>query len=499
MHQIFYITLDPEKSLGVEDLITSYHILYSEASQMAIPISDNGIDIKNFPKKYDTKINSTSQMLKDEKLLDYIKERAHETPNILVFKNDAQIEALAKENNLHLINPSAKLNTRFENKLEFTNFLEQKKINQPEYFIFEKLSDLNYNEISQRFGNEFVVQFIFGHSGSSTFFISSEESLQKIQNDFPLRKGKVSRKIIGPTYTVNACITKLGIVIGGISEQITGISELTSSLGGTVGNDFSQRHLSENLRSLIIEQTTEFGEILKKEGHRGIFGLDFVIEEGTNKIYFIEANIRQVASATYTSYLQRLNKVVPIMLWHILELLNFDYDKKLDLLSETDEEWINEGITEFRLSNDKHGLNVKNNLPIKASQILFRNIQNHNVQILDQFPSGIYRIRGRNPDDASLLENDKSYMSVYRLREDGWSTLCLESRGYNIMQAKKLDGFLITTKPEKSFIEPLGEIGRIQVLESAFGSVEDKYPSGWIMDVVKCVYENVRIIKNTGE
>lgn len=496
MQQIFYVTIDPEKALGVEDLIPSYHILYSENSQLAIPIADNGVDIHNFPRSNDVKLDSTAKMLQNSKLISYIRERSYGRPNILVFKNDDSIEKECKKNNFKLLNPSSTLNKRFENKVELAKFIDNIGLfKQPDYKLFEQTSDLNYVSLSNQFGLEFVVQFIYGHSGSSTFFIQSEEELSHLKEKYPLRKGKVSRLIHGPTYTVNACITKIGVTVGGLSEQITGISELTSSKGGTVGNDFSQRHLNDSLRTEIISKTMEFGEILRCEGYRGIFGLDFIIEENSYDIYLVEANIRQVASCSYVSYLQRLNKTVPIMLWHILELLDFDFEDHFSCLNKKDEDWINNEITKFRLSNDKIGYNVNSNLPINASQIFFRNTNDHEVQILDQFPSGIYRIRGRTPEESSLLENDQEYMAVYRLREDGWSTLCLEERGYNIMQAYKLGGFLISCVPEKSNVEVLGEIGRIQVLESAFGTKNDKYLVGWIMDVVKCIYENIRIVK----
>lgn len=496
MQQIFYITLDPEKALGIEDLIPSYHILYSEGSQLAIPIGDNGIDIKNFPKQSEAKINSTAKMLEDPNVIKYIKEQAHETPDILVFKNDEQIENVIATNGFHLLNSSSKLNKQLENKIEFAQFVDTAGVfKQPKYLIFEKLSDLNYQELSNTFGIEFVIQFMFGHSGNSTFFIENPDQLESLKKQYPLRKGKVSAKIEGPTYTVNACVTKLGIVIGGISEQITGIPELTSSKGGTVGNDYSQRHLDDNVRKDIVTKTMQFGELLQKAGHRGIFGLDFIIEQNTNELYLIEANIRQVASASYTSYLQRLNKKVPIMLWHVLELLDFDYLSKFDSLSEEDEEWINQGIAEFRDSQDKVSTNISNNPPMHASQVFFRNIHEYPVQILDQFPSGIYRMRGRMPDQSAELENKEKYLAVYRLREDGWSTLCLEQRGYNIIQAKEFEGFIINTVPEKTPVDVLGEIGRIQVLESAFGSKDDKFISGWMIDVVKCVYENTRVIK----
>lgn len=496
MHQLFYLALDPERALGIEDLFPSYHILYSENSQLAVPIANAGIDIKNFPKPAEFQVNSTSKMLENPEVIRYIKLHSHETPDLLVFKNDELIESLARKNGFNLRNPSFKLGQELENKINFSKFAEEVgAFKQPEYEIFEKLSDLNYSSLSQKYGIEFVIQFIFGHTGSGTFFIHSKDELEELKLKYPLRKGKISRKIKGYSYTINACITKLGVVIGGLTEQITGIPELTSSLGGTVGNDFTQRHLNDFSRSEIISKTMQFGEALRQKGHKGIFGLDFLIEKETNEIYVIEANIRQVASSTYASYLQRINRQVPIMLWHALELLDFDFEKRFDSLDEEAEEWINDEITNFRLSNDKITGNVNLNQPIEASQVFFRNTKDYPVQILDQFPTGIYRMRGRMPDESSLLEDDQKYISVYKLREDGWSTLCLEARGYNILEARERQGFIVSCAPEKTTIDIHGEIGRIQTLQSAFSGKDDMNVNGWMMDVIKCVYENVRTIK----
>ncbi len=495
MHQLFYATLDPEKALGIEDLIPSYHILHSENSQLAVPIADHGIDIRNFPKDPNLKSFSTGKFLESESVQKYIKDNAHSNPNILVFKNDSKIEEICKKQGYNLLNPSQALAKRLENKVEFSKFLDSIELfDQPKYTTFEKLSDLKYDDISKEYGIEFVIQFFFGHSGNCTFFIKSDVQLHLLQDKYPLRKGKIVKKINGIPYTVNACITRLGVVIGGISEQITGVSALTSSEGGTVGNDFSQRHLSEYLRSDLIMKATQFGEILMKEGHRGIFGLDFVLDLEANTFFLIEANIRQTASCSFTSYLERDQKQVPIMLWHAMELLNHNYYENFTVLDEEHESWINDQIGKFRLSNDKLSFNIEMNQPVQASQVFFRNIKDHSVKLLDQFPSGIYRIRGRMPDETAAMEHEDPYPAIFRLREDGWSTLCLMERGYNILQAKAAGGFLINTVPSETVVPELGEIGRIQVMESAFGSAADTNISGWFTDVVNAVYENTRLI-----
>lgn len=499
MLQLYYLTTNVDRALGVENLIPSYHIIHVQNSQLTIPISNAGVNIKSFPMTDSKGLVSSSKLLEDKSVLKYIEETTHNNPKILLFKNDSKITRLCDELGFTLLNPLSQNNKKFENKLSFSEYLDsQNYSNHPTYRKFDKLSDLNYTNVAKVFGPEFIVQFIFGHSGNNTFFIKSHIELEKLQKRYPSRQGKITQKIEGPTYTINACITSLGIVIGGISQQITGDPLYTSSPGGSIGNDFSQRHLTDYLRSELIEQTMALGNILQQHGHKGIFGLDFVLDVNKNKFYLIEANLRQVASCNFFSYLQQIKNQVPILLWHVLELINYDYEKRLDLIDEELEEMVHNGISKFRLSNDKMSLNLELNQPQYASEVIFRNTRDHRVKILDQFPAGIFRIRGRRPDESAMLEGeDEEYLDVYRLREDGWNTLCLKSRGYNIIDAKREDGFFVNFAPESSVIDPHGEMGRIQLLSSAFSSKNDTSLQGWINDTVNTIYENTRIIDLT--
>lgn len=495
MHQIFYLTIDPERALGIEDLIPSYHIIHPTISQLDEPIKDKGIDIQNFSLE-DTQ--STAKLLESEKVQKYIKKNQHGVPDLLVFKNEKKIEELCVSLGYRLLNPSAEVSKKYENKVEFAEFIRNISIfEKPVYEAFEKLSDVQYSEMSEKLHHELVVQFMFGHSGNSTYYIHNEKELEELKSKFPLRKGKIAKKIAGIPYTINACITKLGVVIGGISEQITGIESLTSSLGGTVGNDFTQRHLNDALRRTLIEKTMQFGEELRNQGHRGIFGLDLILDSEKQDFYLIEANVRQTMSCSFVSYLQRREKHVPIMLWHVLELIGQDFDQSFICLDEEIESWINQEIQAFK-NGDQLEYNIAHNQPIEASQVFFRNINEYDIKILEQFPEGIYRIRGRLPNESAQLEDldAEKYPAVFRLREDGWSSLCLVKRGYTILDADEEGGFLITAAAEGNVIPPLGEIGRMQFLGSAFSSETSDDLNGWIRDSIKAIYENMRFSKN---
>ena len=492
---IFYVSLDVEKGLGIEDLLPAYNILYKGRSHLHDMILSNGVNVLGFDLPDDPNI-TTYDLLKNTKVLEYIREFSGDLPsNILVFKSDSFLEAFVREQGFNLLNPFSELVKKLENKINVVKFFEGLGLSQPGYIICDSFDDTSYIDLSNRLGKSFVIQFTIGHSGNSTFFVDSKEDFDLLKVKYARRKFKASALISGPTYTVNACATRLGTIVSGISEQITGVPELTPSRGGTVGNEMSQRHLNDELRLELINQTIALGDQIYKMGFRGMFGVDAVLDIETKKFFFIEVNPRQIASSSFVSYVQRINGIVPIFLWHVLELLGHDYSSDFFLLNETDHEWINNEIKKFINSTDRIDSLLLSNRPIRASQVFFRNLKDHRVKIVDDFPSGAYRIRGRVPEESSAIERGVGYLSVYPVGEGGWSTLCLEKKSYNLVQIPSNENFLILTKSKGTTIDTLEEIGRIQVLDSLFNDMDTFTPNGWVMDVIDSIYENMTLEK----
>lgn len=495
MNQIFYITSDLERALGVENLLFNYNIIYSKPSQLAVPATDAGAYLKNFTS--DSYYSST-KLLENPEVINYIKTSSQgNKPTIIVYKSDSKIEQICENNGFNLLNPRKQIHKEVENKSKFADFVKDTDIFvHPEHENFTKLNDLAYENLINKFGYEFYVQFIFGESGNGTFLIRTKEEFENLQKSYPLRQGKVTIRIPGPAYTVNCCVTRVGVFIGGISEQITGDPLFSSSRGGTIGNDFTQRHLDDASRSKLVEKCMEIGEILKEHGYKGVFGLDFILNLDEQKFYLIEANLRQVQSLSFISYLQQMNKQTPTLLIHYLELMNHDFSQRYNLVDNEMEEIIYKDVLNFKNSKDQISLNIKNNQPLNASQVIMRNSKNINIKVLDQFPSGVFRMRGRNPDQSAELEHEQQkYMEIYALREDGFSHLCLINRGYNIMEAAKESGMVIHFVPEMTFAQPHIELGRIQFLDTAFASHDSDELKGWIYDTFNAIKENSRIIE----
>lgn len=221
-----------------------------------------------------------------EETLDLLKKVPAGT-NVIVFKNNAAIERYCKENNITLLNPPAELSEKIENKITqaelFKEFL-------PDYQVI-KVKDIQLQP-------PFVLQWAHTHSGEGTLYI---EDTTEIKNKFPERECRITKYIEGKTFTVNIVVGNT-IEVGNISEQITGLAPYTDNRFATVGNDWS----AISPKKEITEMALRIGAKMKELGWKGLFGIDVL--QG-DRLYLIEINARQPASATYESTLQKTNTI----------------------------------------------------------------------------------------------------------------------------------------------------------------------------------------------
>jgi predicted ATP-grasp superfamily ATP-dependent carboligase len=218
--------------------------------------------------------------------------------NVLVFKNTKQIEEMAEAKGLNLLNPSAELAEKIENKITQVSLLgDLAEILPPHHITLVK-------KITKETSG--VVQWAHSHTGGGTIHIQKESDLKNIQDKFPEREARVTTFIKGPMFTANVVVAPDQILIGNISYQITGLAPFTDNPFSTIGNDWSipftiltEKHLED-----FAAMTTRVGEKLRNEGWKGLFGIDIVYDEERDQLFLIEINARQAASTTYESQLQ---------------------------------------------------------------------------------------------------------------------------------------------------------------------------------------------------
>lgn len=218
---------------------------------------------------------------------------------IVVFKNTIQIEEVIKEKGWKLLNPSAELAEKIENKItqvawldELTSLLPPHKVSLTKNISWKK--------------TPFILQWAHSHTGAGTFLINSEKDLVELQTKFPEREARATDYIPGSMFTANIVVAKDKILVGNMSYQITGIPPFTDNPFSTIGNDWSvpQSILTETRISEFAEIAQKIGKKLQNEKWKGLFGIDVIYDEEHDCLFLIEINARQPASTTYESQLQ---------------------------------------------------------------------------------------------------------------------------------------------------------------------------------------------------
>ncbi|HSX47591.1 MAG TPA: ATP-grasp domain-containing protein [Patescibacteria group bacterium] len=226
----------------------------------------------------------------------------------------------------------------FENKASF-RIIFSKKFNVPPFKIYEKQNiPLNSTRLFRDLEAEKVIlQDENLSGGKGTYIITNDDDLKTARNFFKNRNSNnivASKYIEGHEFSIQAVVTKSGIFVGPIQRQIIDDPLLVNPhlnkekfCGGVIDKEDQSGTLFIGLRDL----TKKIGLQLKNRGYKGIFGVDFIVDD--NEIFLIEINARLTGLTALINAIYEEVEDMPLSLLHILELGNFKYkivDSKLD-------------------------------------------------------------------------------------------------------------------------------------------------------------------------
>jgi biotin carboxylase len=162
-------------------------------------------------------------------------------------------------------------------------------------------SDLQRLATRAGIGTDLVLQSAFGDSGHTTFFIKSKADFDKHEHEIVGRgEMKIMKRINCRGSAIEACATKAGTIVGPLMTELVGFKELTPYRGGWCGNEILPKSFHPKILSKTREYTSRFGEQLRKEGYRGYFELDFLVDQDTKEVYLGELNPRITGASTPT-------------------------------------------------------------------------------------------------------------------------------------------------------------------------------------------------------
>ncbi|MCC7051463.1 MAG: biotin carboxylase, partial [Bacteroidia bacterium] len=194
-------------------------------------------------------------------------------------------------------------------------------------YILSNVKDYTHlKQISKDLGNDLVIQTPYGDSGHTTFFISNQEDFEKYQEKIiSEREVKIMKRINCYGTAIEACVTKNGTFVGPLMTELVGFKELTPYKGGWCGNEIFPNAFNEDIRNKAKLYTQQFGNQLYKEGYKGYFELDYLIDKDSGEIYLGELNPRVSGVSSLTNHAKFAHQDVPLFLFHLLEWLNISY------------------------------------------------------------------------------------------------------------------------------------------------------------------------------
>ncbi|OGH84747.1 MAG: hypothetical protein A2261_01385 [Candidatus Magasanikbacteria bacterium RIFOXYA2_FULL_44_8] len=320
--RIFYVCRDVERAAaGLLLGIPNYFVITNDSgySRTLLPQYPNLILIK------DCQQLDTLQLLKSKQCHGAIRPKDY----VLVFKPNKQMELLCATNKWQLLNPSAELGNKVEEKISQVEWLGPLKKYLPPHQV-----DVLRNIIWK--GDIFILQFNRAHTGGGTILIKTKKQLNELKLKFPERPTRVTKYIDGPAFTNNNIVWGGRVLSGAINYQITGLRPFTDNPFATIGNDWAlpREILTPSQTKQFYAIATAVGKRLAQKGWKGLCGVDTVLDRKNNKMHLIEINARQLASVPYESELQNLHchserseeSCCPTFAAHIAALLSITPD-----------------------------------------------------------------------------------------------------------------------------------------------------------------------------
>jgi D-alanine-D-alanine ligase-like ATP-grasp enzyme len=247
---------------------------------------------------------------------------------------DETTEQLAKELGLEVIFPSAKMREQLDNKVNTNRIAERAKVPCVPYVLSPVKNYEHLRSVSASLGTDLVVQTPFGDSGHTTFFIKERSDYDKYASEIEAEpECKIMKRINCRGAAMEACVTRHGTIVAPLMTELVGFKELTPYKGGWCGNEIFADAFTATIRRQARQYAQQFGDELRKEGYKGYFELDFLIDLDTKDLYLGELNPRITGASSITNHAVFSMSDAPLHLFHILEWMDVPYELNVSALN----------------------------------------------------------------------------------------------------------------------------------------------------------------------
>ena len=274
-------------------------------------------------------------LLQHKEVIDLVKRRGGK-PKFVFLMFDEETERLARELGGEVWFPKAKLRTKMDNKIETVRVGNKAGVPSVPNTLSEVKDYKHLTQICDKagLGHDLVLQSAFGDSGHTTFFIKSEADFRRHEHEI-IGEGeiKIMKRIDCRGSAIEACATSQGTIVGPLMTELVGFKELTPYRGGWCGNEILATAFPPKVREKARDLTFKFGEQLRKEGYRGYFELDFLIDKKTGDLWLGELNPRITGCSSMTNHAAFAHADAPLFLFHLLEFSKMKFKLDVDELN----------------------------------------------------------------------------------------------------------------------------------------------------------------------
>jgi len=258
------------------------------------------------------------------------------TPKVAMVFFDEETEQICDELGYELILPPHRLRQHLDSKITTTKLGTEAGAPSVPNVLGSAGSYPELVDLATRhgLGTDLVVQLPYGDSGKTTFFISSESEWGEHQDDIVGQDLKVMKRINNRAAAVEAVLTRHGTIVGPFMTDLVGYPELTPYKGGWCGNELFPDALSDAHRARGIELVRRLGARLSKEGYKGFFEVDVLVDTDTDEVYLGELNPRVSGATSITNVTAGAYADLPLFLFHVLEYMDVDYDIDVDEIND---------------------------------------------------------------------------------------------------------------------------------------------------------------------
>jgi hypothetical protein len=274
-------------------------------------------------------------LLQHKEVVDYIEGRGKK-PKLVFLMFDENTEKLAKQIGAEVWFPKAKLRSRVDNKIETVRIGNKAGVPSVPNTLAEVKDWDHLLKIVDKagIGRDLVLQSAYGDSGHTTFFIKSEADFRRHADEI-VGQGeiKIMKRINCRGTALEACVTKQGTIVGPLMTELVGFKELTPYRGGWCGNEIVGNAFNKKLRDQARDYTYAFGQQLGKEGYRGYFEIDYLIDTKTDELYLGELNPRITGASSMTNHAAFAHADAPLFLFHLLEFSDVPFELDIEELN----------------------------------------------------------------------------------------------------------------------------------------------------------------------